>query len=166
MENEGTSIADRIDLDANSIWLQFTIHGVEFEIEAFEASDLLADIDAKHSADPHTCLTCWKEFVVPAEDYGRPDRYKCPACGQRYTDDNGEATGKIKLSQVFLDDVIALLKKRFGVKRMSRSEAATFYNVVMQNVEDAKKKLEESLMSLSGSESTLQAGPNQNDAQS
>lgn len=163
MNEEGRNV-QRIDLNEDSLWLQFSINGTEFEIEAFEASDLLADIDAKHAADPHTCLACWKEFRVDPADFGRPEVYKCRGCGQRYQDDKGEVTGKIKISQVFLDDVSALLKSRFGVTRISRSEAARFYSAVNNTVADAKKNLEQSLTALSGSESTLPDGVNQTDA--
>ncbi len=160
---EEKTAADVINLDQNSIWLRFAIGGVEFEVEAYEASDMLADIDTRHATDPHTCLKCLKTFVVPKEDYGDIEKYNCPGCGQRHTDEDGP-TSKIKVSQVFLDDVVALLKSRFGVNRCARSEAAQFYNAVTSNVEAAKKNLERSLMSLSGSESTSQAGLNPSDA--
>lgn len=160
---EGETKADKINLDNESIWLTFAVHGVEFEIEAFDAADTLSEIDTRHLKDPHTCLNCRTEFQISADIYGQTEYYKCAACGQQY-EEAGVPTGKIRLSQKFLDDVVKWLREAFGVKRMSRSEAAQFYNTVTENTSAAKKNLEQSLTSAIGSISTQPDGQNPSDA--
>ena len=120
-----------VDLGEDSIWAQFKLAGTEFEIEVFEAHDLLAEIDRKHMADPQSCAKCKIQFVVPEDKLGQTDDYICPGCGSK----------EIIVSQVFLDDVKILLREKFGVKRCARGEAAKFYTAIINYVETAKKNI-------------------------
>ncbi len=150
MEENKTAADAPIDLGAESVWARFTLAGVQFEVEIFEASDMLADIDRKHIADPHTCMnkTCGQQFQVPPEMFGETDEYRCPKCG-------GD---KIQVSQVFLDDVKILLRDKFGVTRCARGEAARFYNAIIQATEDQKKSIMTRLESDIGSTLTQADG--------
>lgn len=122
-----------INLSADAGWATFVIGGFEFEAEVYEVVDLLADVDAKHRNDLHRCLSCSHEFAVPAELYGKADQYACPACEARAQD------GKIKFSQLYLDDVVSLLKSKFNVPRCSRTEAYAFYSKIVELSDSLKK---------------------------
>lgn len=137
MDESKTAEDGRIDLGEDSIWLRFKIAGMEFETEAFEAEDVLAENDRKHISDPHTCgeITCKYIFSLPPEMFGKTDQYACPKCGSK----------KVIISQLFLDGVKKILCDRFGVPRCSRGEAANFYNAVVKSTDAAKKKPLESL---------------------
>ncbi len=125
------SKAAAVDLGEDSVWLSFKINGIEFQTEAFEASDLLAEIDRKHAGDPHSCTECNTAFTVPKELFGQTSKYTCPQC----------QSTKIAVSQVFLDDVKKMLAERFGAIRCARGEAARFYNAVVDATEAAKKNI-------------------------
>lgn len=119
-------------LDADSHWLQFEIAGTEFHTEAFEACDLLAEIDERHAYDPHRCTACQKDFVIDISDSGGDaGKIVCPGC---------KSADHVRISQLFLDDVVALIKTRWQVPRVSRGEALRFYNIVVQETATAKKK--------------------------
>jgi dihydroorotate dehydrogenase len=126
MEDNGT-----IKLDENSIWLKFEVGGASFEVEAFEAVNLLAEIDREHADDPNSCLKCKSKFNVEAD--GVLDNIVCPSCGARGND--------VQPAQDFLDDVAKLIVERWGAKRCSRNEAGQFYNVIVAKTEEAKKNI-------------------------
>lgn len=139
-ENKAAPIA----LDSDSVWASFTINGHEFEIEVYDASDALAEIDRKHRYDPNLCLKCGSAHVPSDEEFGKPDEYVCAKCG-------AQGREHIKISTLFLDDVAELLKTRFGVKRCARREAGKFYTAITDAVTDSQKKIGPSPESDSGS---------------
>lgn len=105
-----------IRLDEEDCFLSFELYGHQFEVDAWDASDVLAkEIDAKHAGQP-----------------------------------KGELA--------FLDDVIALLKSRWGVPRCSRKGAWLFYKTVTDKTDELKKTTGSTLESATGSESTAAAG--------
>lgn len=122
-----------IALDADSVWAEFTINGVAFEVEVYDANDWLVEIDAAHRLDPNTCQKCGRQHVPDDDVFGELDKYTCPHCGAV----GGEF---IRPSRLYLDDVAKLLKDRFGVTRCARQEAAKFYNAIVDAVRAAQKK--------------------------
>lgn len=139
----------RIDLSADSQWCEFSIGGQAFECEAFEVAELLADIDHAHRYDPHTCGVCY--LVVPANAEAAPSELRCAACGEKSKD-------KIRFSQVYLDDVAKLLRERFGLARVSRTEAWRFYDAIASTIRDLKKNLGSTAKSDTVLESIPEAG--------
>jgi len=138
--------SDAIALDSDSVWAEFTINGITFEVEIYDAQDWLVDIDSAHRLDPNHCLKCGRDHVPDDDVFGKLDDYTCPHCGAQ----GGEF---IRPSRKYLDDVAQLLKDRFGVNRCARQEAAKFYNAIVSSVRDAQKKI--TLSPGSGSGSTL-----------
>ena len=131
--NKPANVLPAVALDDGSLWASFTINGKAFEVEIYDAYDMLAEIDARHRYDPVRCLKCQKEFVPDGETWGRPDKMNCPHCSETGRDN-------FRMAQEFLDDVGELLKKRFGVTRCARREAANFYNAIIEEVEEVQKK--------------------------
>lgn len=132
-----------IALDADSVWASFTIAGVEFEVEIYDAQDMLIPIDQAHRDDPATCLKCGHAWQLDEEQFGLPaSELSCPAelCGH----------SPVKLASEFLDDVADLLKKRFKIPRCSRGEAGRFYTAILDAVADNQKKITQSPESDSG----------------
>lgn len=142
---------ERKRLDSGSIWLPCTIGDVDFDVEAFEAFALLGPVDRAHKNDPDECLACGERFVTPDDQIELPAKQRtCPKCGAAYD--------KIAFAGEFLDDVAALLRKRWGVKRCSRTEAGAFYSLVVDTVKEAKKNILPPQESATGSASTRRRG--------
>jgi len=138
-----------MDLSDGSQWCEFQINGHAFECEAFEAADLLSEIDFAHRNDPHTCTACGSS-VFPIEDV-KPADLQCQACGAK--------SDKIRYSQDYLDDVVSLLRERYGAKRVSRGEAWKFYSTIASTVRELKKNVGSTAKSDIVSGSTAQPGP-------
>lgn len=117
-----------IQLDTESEWLTFEIHGHSFSVEIFEANDILAENDRKYLNDPDACLDCNHEFIRIGDDRKKRP-LTCPKCQSE----------NVFPSQRFLDGVAEILISRWKAPRCSRSEAGAFYNAVVDAAE-AKKK--------------------------
>lgn len=139
----------RIDLSAKADWLGFTIGGFDFDVEIFEANDLLAENDRKHLNDPDACLDCAHEFQLPREKRSAKENFVCPSCGST----------NVLPSQSFLDGVARILRDRYGAPRCGRYEAGAFYEAIVDAVDSKKKSRLTPPGSLSSTtESTPDAG--------
>lgn len=131
-----------VALDDGIQWLGFKIDGIEFEVEAFDALDMLAENDLRHRTDPAFCPKCQKSFSVSDDDWGKVQA-TCPTC-----------SNKCSQPKEFLDGISEILQKRFGLKRCSRTIASNFYNAVLEATEEVKKNTQERLKSPTLIEST------------
>lgn len=138
--------SDAIALDAESFWVKFTIGDVAFECEIYETNDLLAAIDIKHRRDHSSCLDCSHTWEPTDDEYGRAELALCPNCGANNQrpeaseeNPNPVYRPRVRPAQEYLDDVSALLRERFGVKRCGRTEAAKFYATICRKCEEQKK---------------------------
>lgn len=133
-------------IDQSEDFLKFSVDGQEYEADIFEARDRLAKIDLKHRDDQWECYKCGGNFVKAPNDIST----KCDLCGA----DEGEASR----DEVWLDDVKAYMES-LGLKRVSRNTAGWFYNLVVNRMEEIKKKSSQTPESPSGStDSTPAAG--------
>lgn len=138
-----------VRLDAETDWKKFVIGSYEFDVEIFEASDLLAENDRGHLSDPDACLDCDQVFVREG-DARKSREIRCPSCGS----DN------VLPNQSFLDGVAKMIVERWGAPRCSRTEAAAFYNAIVDACEAKKNENEAAHESPSGSTaSTPEGGP-------
>lgn len=124
--------AEVIKLGEDSQWIDFELHDKPFQVEVFDALDLLGEIDNQHIDDVNLCLHCKVEFPTPRESFGESGVLSCPACGQK----------EVRASQLYLDDVAKLLIDRFEVPKCSRGEARSFYDRILQLTDEAKKNIE------------------------
>lgn len=142
--------AKRINLSARADWLGFTIGDFNFEVEIFEANDLLAENDRRHFNDPDACLDCAHEFQLPREQRREKENFVCPSCGST----------NVLPSQAFLDGVAKIIRERYGAPRCGRYEAGAFYEAIVDAVDAKKKRSSTPPESPSfTTESTLEAGP-------
>lgn len=137
--------SNAIKLDRDSFWVEFTIGDQSFECEIYETTDRLSEIDLKHRDDASLCLKCSHSYRPTDDEYGRPELARCPNCGatNEKPGDVDAATfvRSIKPSQNFLDDVAALLRSQFGVKRCGRTEASRFYATIVDACNQQKKSI-------------------------
>lgn len=126
-----------IAIDAGDSWRRMSVGGREFEVEIWETSDLLAEIDAKHRNDPASCV-CGHQWVLSDDEYSDPAKKMiCPACGSMNSDEN---PARLRPSQLFLDDVAELLRVRFEVEKIGRRAAWRFYSAIVDACRDEKKE--------------------------
>lgn len=141
-----------IDLSANEILLDFTIHGHAFSAEVFEAARFIGRIESRYESTANECQKCLALLPPRRGD----DVIKCPACG---SDDIG-------MAQALIDDLVKMLKQRYGVERCGSQAAMLFYATIMDAVADLKKKTMTTQESPSGTASTPlpgQAGRSEHD---
>lgn len=131
MTDKGDQPTKAVRLDGDTDWMTFAIGDHEFDVEIFEASDLLAENDRHHLRDPDGCLDCGHEFVREG-DARKIREIVCPSCGSE----------NVLPCQKFLDGVAKMIVERWGAKRCSRTEASAFYNAIVDACEAKKKKSE------------------------
>lgn len=143
-------MSEKLDLSADETWLSFQINGVEFEVEAFDATDLLAENDKRYRNDPAFCQDCQEAFRIPDESWGVA-KIPCPKCKK-----------VCEAPTNFLDGVVELLRVRWGVKKCSRQTALRFYSSCIGAAEAVKKNIAILPGSPTGSESTPADSATQN----
>lgn len=144
----GRLVSDTIEIDGDAEWLTIKLADHTFQCELYDALDLLVEIDLRHARDSHECLDCRHRWSTADQTQAAPAKPICPACQSE----------KVLMSQAFLDDVAKLLTERYGAPKCSRRGAAYFYNLVVSQSEEAKKKRGLMLESPTGTESTPAAG--------
>lgn len=141
-----------VELGQAEDWGQVSIHGFTFDVEILRANRQLAAIERRHPADANECLACGAMMGADAprskDPEGGPDKLLCGCC----------KADAVRMSQALLDDVIALLLLRYAVPRCSNDAAAGFYNLVVDRMEAAKKKIGPTPESAIGSGSIPQVG--------
>ncbi len=116
-----------VDIGEDCCPIIFRFRDVEFEVDAYEAMDTLAEIDARHAHALHTCRKCGTRFPAAPGTYGSVDQYACPAenCG-------AAGIADIITNRDYLDEVAAYVEKRYGARGMNRTSASTFYTRVVE----------------------------------
>ena len=115
-----------IDLGENEICLDFTIHGYAFTAEIFEAARYIARVESRYENTANECQKCFA-LLPPKRGEGQ---LQCPAC----------ASFDVGMSQALIDDLVKMLKERYGVPKCGAQAAMLFYGTIMDQVTDVKKK--------------------------
>lgn len=123
-------MSEAIELDDGEVWLNLTIGGKTFEVEVFDACDILAENDKRFRNVPAFCQDCQEAFRITDAEWGAP-KATCPKCKKTTAP-----------PQEFLDGVIEILQKKFGAGRCSRQSALRFYMLVVSKAEELKKNTE------------------------
>lgn len=136
-----------VDLSADELLATFEIDGKQFQVECWEEFEHLQEIETNHLLTAeHGCRTCGTRFKWPRSEWGEPMR--CAHCGSEDVEPNTAPQW---------DAMAARVREAYGV-RCGRTAARTFYDTVLSTVGVAKKKNGPEPESLTGSDSTPEAG--------
>lgn len=122
-------MTETMKLGGKSKWGTFELNGKGYEFELWEALEFIGEIANRHQDDMNECLDCHVKFSNPQGE--RPDGWEltCEKCGST----------NVRPDQTFVDEMVKMMKVRYGVPKCARNEAREFERMVREATEAEKK---------------------------